>query len=373
MPFENSKDFEKVVALLLTKAGWTVKLPPANTKGYDIEASKGGEVVAIQVKNYKAPVRVPQLAQFLEFLDLPIAARFTRGFFITSSGFSQPALTYFAQEQHPKARLAVIKDKEGKVEWISRGHGTPPPPPRREPLYLGVFTSKGGVGKTTVSAHLAGAFALSGYDVALIDLDPQKNLTTLLGEGIKLPGSKTRPGSTVTIYNANEWEPDNPFDEKIIVCDCSPVFEKNPRELVERFSYCLIPTTLNPLGLNKNGYVIRQTLELIRRFNKTAYLFVLINNYFEDETRRSDVLKEQYHRYFAELSQHDSRFKFIDPDEVAIRNSRQLFYWGYHIYNGEANQLAFNSIGGRCLPKTDFLNLLDYLEAHSTIADLKQS
>jgi chromosome partitioning protein len=159
----------------------------------------------------------------------------------------------------------------------------------------------------------------------------------------------------------------------MVICDCSPVLDKNPPEIIKKLSYCIIPTTLNPLGLNKNGHVIQETLKAIRSINKDAYLFVLINNYFQDENKKSKVLKHQYQLYFDELSQQDSRFKFIDPDEVAIRNSKQLFYWGYHIYDGSKSELAFTPVGGRCLPKADFLNLLDYLEEHSDIESLRNN
>lgn len=279
--FESASDFEKVVAMLLQQDGWKVIMPPANTKGYDIEAVKGSDVVAVQVKNHKVPIRTPSLEQFFDFLDLPIAAKFTKGVFVSSSGYTRQALTYFEQTQSDKVRLAVIQD--GKLKIIGSedtdSEETDTPLPQKEPVYLGVFTCKGGVGKTTVSAHLAGALALSGYDVALIDLDPQKNLTTLLDEGLMLPGTKGKPGNTITIYNIDEWEHDNPPDDvKMVVCDCSPVFDENPTELIKKFSYCIIPTTLNPLGLNKNGHVIKRTLETIRSVNKDAHLFVLINN-----------------------------------------------------------------------------------------------
>jgi chromosome partitioning protein len=381
MTFENFQDFEKVVAILLSNEGWSVALPPANTKGYDITATKNSEVVAVQVKNFKAPIKTPQLDKFLDFLELDIAQKFTQGFFVTSSSYSKAALTYFDSLQTNRVGLLVV-DEAGQLKWVRRPGQSPDAestdlatsvenPP--EPVYFGVFTCKGGVGKTTVSAHLSGALALSGYDVALIDLDPEKNLSTLLGEGIKLPRTDEQPGQTITIYNESDWDYDHPPDEKMIVCDCSPSLERNPEKLIRQLSYCVIPTTLNPLGLNKNGHVIRETLKAIRRVNRTAHLFVLINNYFADESEKSDVLKEIYRDFFSQLAQEDERFHFIDPDEVAIRNSKQLFYWGYHLYAGGKHQLAFNAVGGRCHPKADFLNLLSYLEEHSDLTKLKSA
>ncbi|NJP10567.1 MAG: AAA family ATPase [Leptolyngbyaceae cyanobacterium RU_5_1] len=366
---EHLSDAEQSVATQLEKAGWQVTLPPPNTTGYDFEALKGRETIAVQVKNHRVPVKVPQIERFLNFFDLPVARRFTKGLLVSANGYTHNALTYFANADSPKVRLAVIK--EGTVHWIRfEEHETEPPP--KELIYVGVFTCKGGVGKTTISAHLAGAIALSGYNVALIDLDPQKNLTTLLDGGVILPSVGNRPGHTVKVFELEEWDRNTPPENiDMIVCDCSPVFEENPVDLIEKFSYCLIPTTLNPLGLNKNGYVIKNTLKAIRSVNRQAYIFVLINNYFRDEAQKAQVLKNQYKKYFSKLSEQEERFQFIDPDDASIRNSRQLFYWGYHIYNGDKPELAFTPIGGKCAPKADFLNLLDYLEEHSDIAQYK--
>ena len=373
--FESASDFEKVVALLLSKAGWKVTMPPNNTKGYDIEAVKGSEVLAVQVKNFQVPVKIPQLERFTDFLELPIAARFTGGLFVTSSGYTRQAITYFEQGNNDKIRLVLFKDgklictskdEEGNLIWIELGkeeitQPEPEEPPKATLEYIGVFTSKGGVGKTTVSAHLAGAFALSGYDVAL-------------GKGVQVSNKRNTPGNRVTVYNFEQWNDKNPPDDvKMVICDCSPVLSENPREIIEKLSYCIIPTTLNPLGLNKNGHVIKETLHAIRRINKDAYLFVLINNYFQDETKMGRVLKYQYKKYFAEFSNIDNKFKFIDPDDAAIRNSKLLFYWGHHIYDGSPPELAFSPVGGTCLPKADFLNLLDYLEEHSDIEKVKNT
>src|SRR4051794_23157663 len=46
---------------------------------------------------------------------------------------------------------------------------------------VAVINGKGGVGKTSVTANLAGLYAAAGYRVCAIDLDPQGNLGNDLG------------------------------------------------------------------------------------------------------------------------------------------------------------------------------------------------
>jgi chromosome partitioning protein len=50
-----------------------------------------------------------------------------------------------------------------------------------EPLVLAVSNFKGGVGKSTLVAHVAQYLALRGYRVCAIDCDPQGSLTSLFG------------------------------------------------------------------------------------------------------------------------------------------------------------------------------------------------
>jgi chromosome partitioning protein len=88
-------DFEKFVALKFQESGYKVVMPPTNTQGYDIELHKNDECIAVQVKNHKAKCNVAQIEKFQGFLELPLASKFTSGWFISGSGYSKPAFTHF--------------------------------------------------------------------------------------------------------------------------------------------------------------------------------------------------------------------------------------------------------------------------------------
>lgn len=55
------------------------------------------------------------------------------------------------------------------------------PMPLGCPIYVAVANFKGGVSKSTMTAHLAWAFALLGYRTKVVDLDPQGTLSSFFG------------------------------------------------------------------------------------------------------------------------------------------------------------------------------------------------
>jgi hypothetical protein len=113
---------------------------------------------------------------------------------------------------------------------------------------------------------------------------------------------------------------------------------------------------------------------MIRKINSQAYLFVLINNFRVNISKsRYKLLRDKVMECYQEIHQFDQRFQVIDPDEVNIRSSDQLYYWGTHLLedeNASKSQLAFNLVGGRCHPRDDFIRLTEYIVQATNLQDL---
>jgi chromosome partitioning protein len=329
-------------------------------------------------------VSIAQIQKFQNFLELPQSKKFTSGWFLSVNGFGKPALAHVMAERPRNLSLGTYGNDTIKWHYpypdeeVETGHAEPPL------KYIGVFTSKGGVGKTTIAAHLAGAFALMGHDVILVDLDPDKNLRKLFEEDPKdkdAPASlfvpsvtKKKEGSVITVLNEEEWKESDFKGVRIVICDCSPVLSQNALSFVKKFDYCIVPTTLTPLGIAKNADVITRTFRHIREVNKKAEMFVVINSYHygKEVEKRNEVLLAHLARQMDLYLRQDSKCILIHPDDAKIRYSTHLLYWGHHIVEGGRPQLAFKEGAGVSLPRTDFLQLADYLEHHTEIDELRR-
>ena len=364
---ERATETERMALFLLRRENWTGQIAAKPQKNYDLEIAKNGVDCAVKISNQRAKVHLGQIEKFLDFLAKAAPDNFAEGLFISTGGFTKSVYTHLREEKFKNLRLAILRDE--RLIWEPEKFDASAE--REKSTYVGVFTCKGGVGKTTISAHLAGAFALNGYDVALVDLDHQQNLRKLLGDELYIPATKGVEGSTISILSGDEWNEKARRRAKIVVCDCNPEFDANPLEFIKKFDYCIVPTTLNPLGINKNADVIKRTFNQIRRENARAQLFVLINNLQKDEESRNIILNEILESQFEDLTKRDRRAHYINPDDVAIRFSKQLLYWGFHIFDHSKPQLAFRSVGRYSYPRMDFLKLVDYLEAETPIQNAK--
>jgi chromosome partitioning protein len=364
---ERATETERMSLFLLRRAGWSAQVALRAQKNYDLEIENAQESLVVQVRNQRAKVHLGQIEKFLDFLAHSDSENFTGGLFISTSGFTNSVYTHLREEKYRHLRLAILR--ENQLIWEPETVDFQEE--RGKTIYVGVFTCKGGVGKTTVSAHLAGAFALNGYDVALVDLDRQQNMRKLLGEGLYLPTTRGKLGSVISVLSPEEWDEKAYKGTKVVVCDCNPEFDSNPVEFIRKFDYCIVPTTLNPLGVNKNADVIKRTFNQLRRENAKAHLFVLINSLQKDEESRNIILNEILAAEFESFIERDKRCHYINPEKVAIRFSKQLLYWGFHIFDKSKPQLAFRSVGRYSYPRMDFLKLVDYLEMQTPIQKAK--
>ncbi len=354
--FESAFDFEKFIAVRFEDLGFIVKLNnKQNEPGYDFLAIKGNRIIAVQVKNFKNKVSITQVTKFRDYMD---RSNIKEGAIISSKGFSSPAIAAIAAEKVPNFYMGHLN--ENKVVWDYLSKNIDKTSKQKKPChYISVFTAKGGVGKTVVSAHLAGAFAISGYKVNIIDGDPEENLYRLTGDNATVPNSRTGQNSIIKVSKISDWNANTAQKESITVFDCSPAFERNSLDLLKKTESFIIPTSLSPLEVGNNAEVLLRTIEQIRECNTTASIFILLNKYYaqnkKDKKRYQDIK-------IIISSLKDNKCLLIDPEEdVSIRESRILRNWGAE------PDLAFKTVAGRCYPRDDFLKLTEYLMEHLDI------
>ena len=377
-------DYESFVAESFRRAGCTVEMATSATQeAWDfVIVTPKGRRGAVQVKSRRGSLPLPLFNRLSIYLSGPEGADFDFGVFVVNSQFSKNIITVLAETNPADHDLyiyaAVVSFPGGEINWVEQAPSDIPTAPRPDRTAEGdsgpvpptnkriaVFTEKGGVGKTSLAAHLAGAMVYGGQDAVLVDVDGQRNLSLLLGDGLNVA---TRRGGLYSLIVA-PYKDFSELDYKdyYIVYDCAPQFTVNPPEVFERVTDTVIPIVLSPLSILGNAEVIHRTIEQIRAVNPAMRFHIVINQYVTTktaqryQTRLLNFIRYHLKQYGFET---DPLVRFYEPSEVSVRRSDILLHWGMFLLTpGEEARLAFASqVNGAQNLLADFLALADSLE-----------
>lgn len=131
---------------------------------------------------------------------------------------------------------------------------------------IAVCNQKGGVGKSTLTANISGALNQLGYDVLLIDADPQGHLTS--GVGLDDAYDKQPPSLYNAMVNPRDFDPqEGQYDLDEIVLTDHPEFD-------------IVPSNIDMFSLEQDLVTAmrgRERLSQLLEFLEKQYDYLLID------------------------------------------------------------------------------------------------
>lgn len=154
------------------------------------------------------------------------------------------------------------------------------------PLLVAITHQKGGVGKSSLAAHLAAYFTREGVTCAIVDADAQGSITTL----VNLFGENNQYGDLKLIPRSNfeSFAELKKLDEyQILLIDTPPYLSTNLTEIFEISDYVLIPTKPAVFDM----FAIEGTLQMIEEVNPSLKAGVVINMSNPNSIHNKDIRK----------------------------------------------------------------------------------
>lgn len=161
-----------------------------------------------------------------------------------------------------------------------------------------VINSKGGCGKSTISANLASYYACSGTRTALIDYDPQ---------GSTMHWLSARPGHLPRIHGIHASKPRNgltrvwqmtvPADiERVIIDAPAGVCGPKLQEMINRTDTILVPVAPSSIDIHATSAFVRDLL-LLGKIRRSGIRLGVIAN----RVRRNAPQYEPLKRFLSSL------------------------------------------------------------------------
>ncbi len=128
------------------------------------------------------------------------------------------------------------------------------------PLIITLAHQKGGVGKSTLAINLYGYFSQAGYKTALIDIDPQGSITSLLQTFGGEDGRESVALIERAAFSSYEELRGLIEGEEIVLIDTPPYLSKELQQVLALSHLVLIPCKASPL----DALAVVQTLALVK-------------------------------------------------------------------------------------------------------------
>ena len=126
------------------------------------------------------------------------------------------------------------------------------------PVLIAITHQKGGVGKSSLAAHLAAYFTKEGVTCAIVDADAQGSITTLVntfGENNQYGDLKLIPRTSFNSFSDLK----NLEKYQILLIDTPPYLSTNLNEIFSISDYVLVPTKPAVFDM----FAIEGTLDMI--------------------------------------------------------------------------------------------------------------
>lgn len=267
-------DYARHIAALLRAKGYTLEAA-GGSPDYDFVAARGAQRIAVRGRHREKAVGAGEVNAFLNFIDGERGRPFTEGWLVASNRLTSGALKAAklhapTKFEHWWCKSDALIQTTGASEVIQR--------------HVGVFTCKGGVGKSTVSLLLGCALAARNHDVVIMDLNPAQNLYKLVGGSEVQVQLGDDTNAFITVFGQDqikartgEWKGGELLNAKYILYDCPQFFTPSSAAVLARFELIVSPIGLSPLGMGMDHSVLIDTVQRVRKINPKAPIVFIVN------------------------------------------------------------------------------------------------